>query len=110
MATGLNTIRPLALAMLAIWAIAVDAAHHATPAPALDCNNVILNQLADCLHFVRDDSTEAKPMGSCCSDLKMVMKTNAECLCKGFKNIAQYQRIAAPCQDSRSAYLLQHIG
>nr|GLL37489.1 non-specific lipid-transfer protein-like protein At5g64080 [Ipomoea trifida] len=104
MATGLNTIGPLALAMLAVWPIAVDAAHHAVPAPAVDCNSVILN-LADCLTFFIDDSTEAKPLGSCCSDLKMVMKTNTECLCKGFKKIVQYERIAAPCQDSRSAYI-----
>nr|GME02415.1 non-specific lipid-transfer protein-like protein At2g13820 [Ipomoea batatas]GME08398.1 non-specific lipid-transfer protein-like protein At2g13820 [Ipomoea batatas]GME17594.1 non-specific lipid-transfer protein-like protein At2g13820 [Ipomoea batatas] len=96
MATGLNTIGPLALAMLAVWPIAVDAAHHAVPAPAVDCNSVILN-LADCLTFFIDGSTKAKPLGSCCSGLKMVMKTNTECLCKGFKKIAQYQRIAAPC-------------
>ncbi|XP_019171862.1 PREDICTED: non-specific lipid-transfer protein-like protein At5g64080 [Ipomoea nil] len=88
MATGLNTIGPLAVAMLAVWAIAVDSAHHAAPAPAVDCNSVILN-LAGCLTFVTNGSTEAKPQGSCCSGLKMVLKTNAECLCEGFKNSAQ---------------------
>nr|GMD46572.1 non-specific lipid-transfer protein-like protein At2g13820 [Ipomoea batatas] len=67
-----------------IWPIAVDAAHHTVPARAVDCNSVILN-LADCLTFFIDGSTEAKPLGSCCSGLKMVMKTNTECLCKGFK-------------------------
>nr|GMC83278.1 non-specific lipid-transfer protein-like protein At2g13820 [Ipomoea batatas] len=89
MATGLNTIGPLAVAMLAVWAIAVvDSAHHAAPAPAADCGSVILN-LADCLTFVTNGSTEAKPQGTCCSGLKTVLKTNAECLCEGFKNSAQ---------------------
>ncbi|XP_031127054.1 non-specific lipid-transfer protein-like protein At5g64080 [Ipomoea triloba] len=89
MATGLNTIGPLAVALLAVWAIAVvDSAHHAAPAPAADCGSVILN-LADCLTFVTNGSTEAKPQGTCCSGLKTVLKTNAECLCEGFKNSAQ---------------------
>nr|GLL23851.1 non-specific lipid-transfer protein-like protein At5g64080 [Ipomoea trifida] len=75
--------------MLAVWAIAVvDCAHHAAPAPAADCGSVILN-LADCLTFVTNGSTEAKPQGTCCSGLKTVLKTNAECLCEGFKNSAQ---------------------
>ncbi|KAM7476477.1 hypothetical protein LguiB_023720 [Lonicera macranthoides] len=45
--------------LLAIWAFTSSAsgAHHATPAPAVDCSSVILN-LADCLSVVTTGSTE----------------------------------------------------
>ncbi|KAM7478952.1 hypothetical protein LguiA_027165 [Lonicera macranthoides] len=76
--------------LLAIWAFTsfASGAHHAAPAPAVDCSSVILN-LADCLSFVTAGSTVKKPEGSCCSGLKTVLKTDAECLCEGFKNSAQ---------------------
>ncbi|KAL3382491.1 hypothetical protein AABB24_002155 [Solanum stoloniferum] len=66
----------------------VESASRSAPAPAVDCNNLVLN-LADCLSFVTNGSTEKKPEGTCCSGLKMVLKTDAECLCEGFKNSAQ---------------------
>ncbi|CAN4108008.1 unnamed protein product [Withania somnifera] len=66
----------------------VESASRSSPAPAVDCNNLVLN-LADCLSFVTNGSTEKKPQGTCCSGLKMVLKTDAECLCEGFKNSAQ---------------------
>ncbi|KAK9069535.1 hypothetical protein SSX86_011481 [Deinandra increscens subsp. villosa] len=67
----------------------VDSAHHTgAPAPAADCSSVILN-LADCLSFVTAGSTVKKPEGTCCSGLKTVLKTDAQCLCEGFKNSAQ---------------------
>ncbi|PHT41663.1 Non-specific lipid-transfer protein-like protein [Capsicum baccatum] len=66
----------------------VESASRSAPAPAVDCNNLVLN-LADCLSFVTNGSTEKKPQGTCCSGLKMVLKTDAECLCEGFKNSAQ---------------------
>ncbi|KAK2996144.1 hypothetical protein RJ639_036015 [Escallonia herrerae] len=76
--------------VLAIWALTSveSASHHGAPAPAVDCSTVILN-MADCLSFVTNDSTLKKPQGACCSGLKTVLKTNAECLCEAFKNSAQ---------------------
>lgn len=91
MACGFNSVTAL-LCLVSFWIftfIAVEsAAHQSAPAPAADCNNLILN-LADCLSFVTNGSTEKKPAGTCCSGLKMVLKTDADCLCEGFKNSAQ---------------------
>ncbi|XP_043691552.1 non-specific lipid transfer protein GPI-anchored 31-like [Telopea speciosissima] len=78
----------LVFAVLVICAIAgVESAN--TPAPAVDCTTVVLN-MADCLSYVSNGSTETKPQGTCCSGLKTVLKINAECLCEAFKNSAQF--------------------
>ncbi|KAK1359275.1 non-specific lipid-transfer protein-like protein [Heracleum sosnowskyi] len=66
-----------------------SASHHTAPAPAVDCSTVVMN-MVDCLSFVTSGSTVVKPEGSCCSGLKSVLKTNAECLCEAFKNSAQF--------------------
>lgn len=66
-----------------------SASHHTAPAPAVDCSMVVMN-MVDCLSFVTSGSTVGKPEGSCCSGLKSVLKTNAECLCEAFKNSAQF--------------------
>ncbi|KAK4424337.1 Non-specific lipid-transfer protein-like protein [Sesamum alatum] len=68
--------------------VAVGSAAHSAPAPAVDCSSLVLN-MADCLSFVTAGSTTKKPEGTCCSGLKTVLKTDAECLCEGFKNSAQ---------------------
>ncbi|KAM7518562.1 hypothetical protein LguiB_017524 [Lonicera macranthoides] len=51
--------------LLAIWAFTSSAsgAHHAAPAPSVDCLSVILN-LADCFSFVTADSTVKKPQAT----------------------------------------------
>ncbi|CAA3005271.1 non-specific lipid-transfer At2g13820 [Olea europaea subsp. europaea] len=66
----------------------VQSASNSAPAPAADCSSLVLN-LADCLSFVTSGSTTKKPEGSCCSGLKTVLKTDAECICEAFKNSAQ---------------------
>ncbi|KAL0387150.1 UNVERIFIED_CONTAM: Non-specific lipid-transfer protein-like protein [Sesamum radiatum] len=66
----------------------MGSAAHSAPAPAVDCSSLVLN-MADCLSFVTAGSTTKKPEGTCCSGLKTVLKTDAECLCEGFKNSAQ---------------------
>ncbi|XVF01603.1 hypothetical protein REPUB_Repub04eG0102600 [Reevesia pubescens] len=76
--------------ILSFWA--VDAAHHhaAAPSPSsssVDCSSLILN-MADCLSFVSSGSQVSKPEGKCCSGLKTVLKTDAECLCEAFKSSA----------------------
>ncbi|XP_073065777.1 non-specific lipid transfer protein GPI-anchored 11-like isoform X2 [Primulina eburnea] len=58
------------------------------PPPAVDCTSLVLN-MADCLSFVMAGSTLKKPEGTCCSGLKMVLKTDADCLCETFRNSAQ---------------------
>ncbi|XP_075499814.1 non-specific lipid transfer protein GPI-anchored 11-like [Primulina tabacum] len=42
-----------------------------------------------CISFVTDGSTLKNPEGTCCSGLKMVLKTDADCLCETFRNSAQ---------------------
>ncbi|KAL8205831.1 hypothetical protein R6Q57_009382 [Mikania cordata] len=77
--------------ILCICAMAMNAClvqSAGTPAPAADCSTVILN-MADCLSFVTAGSTVKKPEGTCCSGLKSVLKTDAQCLCEAFKNSAQ---------------------
>ncbi|XP_052204120.1 uncharacterized protein LOC127809400 [Diospyros lotus] len=83
----------LIFALLAIWAAGgvESATRHMAPAPApsVDCSTVILS-MADCLSYVSSGSTKKKPEGTCCSGLKTVLKSEAECLCEAFKNSAQY--------------------
>lgn len=67
---------------------AATAAKNSSPAPAVDCSSVIL-EMADCLSYVTADGTASRPEGNCCSGLKSVLKTNAECLCEAFRNSAQ---------------------
>ncbi|KAL8144353.1 hypothetical protein V2J09_017385 [Rumex salicifolius] len=70
-----------------LGAIAVES-KQASP-PAVDCSTLVLG-LADCLTFVTNGSTIAKPEGQCCSGLKTVLRTDAQCLCDAFKNSASF--------------------
>ncbi|KAL3538621.1 hypothetical protein ACH5RR_001987 [Cinchona calisaya] len=78
------------LVFLSTNAVVVESAGsgHGAPAPAVDCSSLVLN-MADCLSFVTSGSTVKKPEGTCCSGLKTVLKTDAQCLCEAFKNSAQ---------------------
>ena len=74
-----------------VWVILwVAAAKHgdgvtvSAPAPSLDCSSAFL-ELTDCLTFVENGSTVAKPAGKCCSGLKKVVKKEVSCLCDVFK-------------------------
>ncbi|KZV21207.1 hypothetical protein F511_17941 [Dorcoceras hygrometricum] len=73
--------------LLALVATASSAVQVA-PAPAVDCSTLVLS-MTDCLSFVTEGSKVAKPEGQCCTGLKNVLKTNAECLCETFKNSKQ---------------------
>ncbi|XP_044462656.1 non-specific lipid transfer protein GPI-anchored 31-like [Mangifera indica] len=77
------------LLILSIYAVHLgDCANNAAaPAPAVDCSSLIVN-MVDCLSFVSAGSTETKPAATCCSGLKKVLKTDAECLCEAFKSSA----------------------
>lgn len=61
----------------------------AAAAGGAECSSIILD-MADCLSYVNGDATVKKPEGNCCSGLKKVLKTHAECLCEGFRNAAQF--------------------
>ncbi|KAG6524165.1 non-specific lipid transfer protein GPI-anchored 31-like [Zingiber officinale] len=52
----------------------------AAPSPSLDCSSEVIN-LIDCLSFVSNGSTAAKPDAQCCSGLRKVIKEAASCLC-----------------------------
>ncbi|KAK3185032.1 hypothetical protein Dsin_032318 [Dipteronia sinensis] len=83
----------VSLLLIVTMLAAVDyshCAHHhhvAAPAPAPDCQSLILN-MADCLSFVSAGSIDSKPTGACCSGLKTVLQADAECLCEAFKSSA----------------------
>ncbi|CAH9084722.1 unnamed protein product [Cuscuta epithymum] len=80
MGLGSNVFCSLPVYILAVWAV---------PAAAQDCGPVI-NNLAGCLSFVSDVSTTTEPEGTCCSGLKLVLATNASCLCEGLKGSAGF--------------------
>ncbi|KAK9166799.1 hypothetical protein Scep_001990 [Stephania cephalantha] len=65
-----------------------SASHQHAPAPSVDCTTLIYS-MADCLSFVTNGSEVKKPEGGCCSGLKTVLKTDAECLCEAFKSSSQ---------------------
>ncbi|WCJ42001.1 Bifunctional inhibitor/lipid-transfer protein/seed storage 2S albumin superfamily protein [Euphorbia peplus] len=88
MASNLSLLLSL-ISLFSISAISSAAtSSHPSPAPAVDCSSLVLN-MADCLSFVSNGSTSTKPEGTCCSGLKTVLKTDAECLCETFKSSAQ---------------------
>ncbi|RRT57750.1 hypothetical protein BHE74_00034908 [Ensete ventricosum] len=79
-----------------VWVILwVAAAIHgdgvtvSAPAPTPDCSSAFL-ELTDCLTFVENGSTVAKPAGKCCSGLKKVVKKEVSCLCDVFKQGASF--------------------
>ncbi|KAJ8625742.1 hypothetical protein MRB53_034272 [Persea americana] len=77
-----------AFCALGVWAVVVTGASHShshAPSPSVDCSSVLLS-MADCLTFVMNGSTIAKPEGSCCSGFKSVLKENPKCLCEAFNN------------------------
>ncbi|KAF8405981.1 hypothetical protein HHK36_008061 [Tetracentron sinense] len=76
------------LCVLAIWAVATVNCAAPAPAPVVDCSTLIFS-MVDCLSFVSNGSKESKPQGNCCSGLKTVLKTDAECICEAFKSSAQ---------------------
>eukprot|EP00249_Psilotum_nudum_P025174 c29408_g1_i1 orf=129-722(+) len=60
------------------------------PAPALDCNTVLLN-LASCLDYVSGQAT--KPSANCCADLSGIVEANPICLCDLFVSNGSFSGI-----------------
>ncbi|KAL3620916.1 hypothetical protein CASFOL_035828 [Castilleja foliolosa] len=80
---------PLFCMLLALSAAAgISAAGISAPPPAADCSSLVLS-MADCLSYVTAGGTATTPEGTCCSGLKTVLKTDADCLCETFRNSAQ---------------------
>uniref|UniRef100_A0A5K1G0P6 Bifunctional inhibitor/plant lipid transfer protein/seed storage helical domain-containing protein n=1 Tax=Nymphaea colorata TaxID=210225 RepID=A0A5K1G0P6_9MAGN len=72
----------VAVAMLGVVA-AVDLcapAPQPAPPPGPDCYSIVL-AMADCLGFVQNGSTQAKPSAACCDGMKSVLKQGPQCLC-----------------------------
>ncbi|KAM7264736.1 hypothetical protein ACFE04_002419 [Oxalis oulophora] len=95
MATTTSSILILILLTVMSFTVTNAAKHHSShvspsPAPtAVDCTSVVMN-MVDCLTYVQNGSTLPKPEKTCCTGLKTVLDTNAECLCEAFKNTASY--------------------
>ncbi|CAO2823241.1 unnamed protein product [Amaranthus hypochondriacus] len=81
-------MREVSSLMVIILAAAIIVEAKTAPAP-VDCTTVVLS-MSDCLSYVSNGSTTEKPEGNCCSGLKSVLKTNAECLCEAFKSSSQF--------------------
>ncbi|CAN6478223.1 unnamed protein product [Victoria cruziana] len=62
----------------------VEGAANCSPPPAQapipDCYSIVLT-MADCLGYVQNGSTQAKPSATCCDGLKSVLKQGPQCLC-----------------------------
>ncbi|XWS15039.1 hypothetical protein CRYUN_Cryun35bG0060200 [Craigia yunnanensis] len=58
------------------------------PSPSVSCSTIIYD-MADCISFLSNGSTEEKPTPPCCSGFKSVLKTNAECICEALKSSAE---------------------
>ncbi|CAN8256798.1 unnamed protein product [Cochlearia groenlandica] len=71
--------------LLLILSVSSPYVHGNSSSQAVDCSGVIMN-MASCLTFVTTGSKVEKPDGSCCSGLKKVLDSNAQCLCEGLKN------------------------
>lgn len=78
----------LAVFIMAVVAVTVVVEAKSAP-PPVDCTSVVLS-MSDCLSYVTNGSTVVKPEGNCCSGLKSVLKTDAECLCEAFKSSSQF--------------------
>ncbi|KAF6134291.1 hypothetical protein GIB67_021888 [Kingdonia uniflora] len=53
-----------------------------------DCSTIVMD-MASCLTFVGNDSIVSEPDADCCTGLKSVIKTNADCVCESFTTAAQ---------------------
>ncbi|KAK9715828.1 hypothetical protein RND81_06G192200 [Saponaria officinalis] len=84
----LLTTLTLAVSMSPMLTTAAPKSGAAAP-PPVDCTSVVLT-MADCLSYVTNGSTTEKPEGGCCSGLKQVLKTDADCLCQAFQQSSQF--------------------
>ncbi|KAF5944953.1 hypothetical protein HYC85_019030 [Camellia sinensis] len=57
------------------------------PAPSVDCTTLIYG-MSDCLTYLTVGSNETNPEDTCCTGLKTVLDTDANCLCEGLKSSA----------------------
>ncbi|CAN6847198.1 unnamed protein product [Brassica oleracea] len=74
---------PLLLLFLSVSSPSVSG----NTAQSVECSAVIMT-LTKCLPFVTIGSQVEKPETACCSVLKTVLDTKAECLCEGLKSSA----------------------
>ncbi|GER30431.1 non-specific lipid-transfer protein [Striga asiatica] len=69
--------------------VALAVAKNHSPAPAVDCSEIVV-KLSDCLSYVAADNTTSVPSASCCHGLTDVLRegveTGGRCLCESFKS------------------------
>lgn len=81
------------LVILATWVVVVagndakpeDSSPVQSPEVAVDCSNLIYN-MVDCVSFFSVGSNDTKPSFLCCLGFKVVLYTDAECICEGLKS------------------------
>ncbi|KAK4434175.1 protein YLS3 [Sesamum alatum] len=66
--------------IIAMWATVAAAATSGGPDPASDCNTLIYDMI-DCMPFLTNGGHQTKPEDSCCSGVKNVVETDADCVC-----------------------------
>ncbi|KAJ8755631.1 hypothetical protein K2173_022226 [Erythroxylum novogranatense] len=85
MRTASNLVLAMTLCVLLVM-VGVDGG----PAPPpVDCEDLAYSSMPPCLTYVSNGSTTTEPDKSCCSGLKKVIGTDADCLCWILKNSAQ---------------------
>ncbi|XP_011074153.1 non-specific lipid-transfer protein-like protein At5g64080 [Sesamum indicum] len=57
------------------------------PSPALDCSTLIYDMI-DCMPFLSNGGHQTKPDESCCSGLRAVVETDADCICYAVNSAA----------------------
>ena len=75
-----------------------------SPSPSMSCSTIIYD-MAECISFLSNGSTEEKATPPCCSGFKSVLKTNAECICEALKssidvNLTRAATLPSACQVS----------
>nr|VDD18681.1 unnamed protein product [Brassica oleracea] len=76
-----------ALPLLLLFLFVSSPSVNGNTAQSVECSAVIMT-LTKCLPFVTIGSQVEKPETACCSVLKTVLDTKAECLCEGLKKSA----------------------
>ncbi|KAK9697156.1 hypothetical protein RND81_08G018700 [Saponaria officinalis] len=83
-----RTVMILTLASVVVM-MADGAASNAAPS-SVDCMTVTATSMLDCVSYISNGSTIAKPQGGCCNGLKLVLNTHPECLCEVAKQGAAF--------------------
>ncbi|KAK9153969.1 hypothetical protein Sjap_001449 [Stephania japonica] len=92
------TMMSVAMGMLMMAVVVAGTGHHhhhhhqrksaSAPAPSADCSTIIYDMM-DCVGYVSTGSNMTEPSKDCCTGLKTVLNTDAQCVCEAIKQSAQ---------------------